>query len=72
MAYKLVKFTVEPRQGGFLCKITLENANRDANEGDDKYEEYIVTNYAKLMKAFKAEFQDFKPVRKPRVKKELI
>jgi hypothetical protein len=59
---------VEPRQGGFLCKVTLENANRDANEMDDKYEEYIVSNYVKLMKAIKSEFQDFKPERKPRIK----
>jgi hypothetical protein len=72
MAYKLVRFVVEPKQGGFLCAVTLDNDNRDANPNDDKFEEYVVPNYAKLIKAFKSEFQDFKPERKPRVKKEVV
>ena len=68
MAYKLNSLTVQARQGGFIVYVTLDNANVDANPNDNKEETYVVPTYAKLMKALKDEFQDFKPERKPRVK----
>lgn len=70
MAYKLRDFAVQVRNGGFIVNVTLENGNIDANQADDKYDQYIVTSYAKLLKAFKDEFKDFQPARKPRAKKE--
>jgi hypothetical protein len=68
MAYKVSNITIRARNGGFIVGVDLENANIDANLNDNKYDEYVVPTYAKLMKALKEELKDFAPVRKPRVK----
>lgn len=58
---KLMNFTVVPKQGGFVVEVTLEDANGHMTNDD-----YLVTSYAKLLKAFKEEFKSYKPVRKPK------
>lgn len=68
MAYKVRDFGVQVRNGGFIVNVTLEDG--DSNQFEDKFDQYIVTSYAKLLKAFKDEFKDFQPARKPRAKKE--
>ena len=70
MSYKLANLEVTPRAGGFLVRVVLERRNVDANPLDDKVDEYIVSTYAKLIKALKSEFAEFKPVPKPRKPKE--
>jgi hypothetical protein len=67
---KLNSINVSVRNGGFIVRVHLEDSNIDANPADDTFDEYVVTTYAKLMKALKAELEDFRPKRKPRVKKE--
>jgi hypothetical protein len=71
MAYKLSSLYIKARNGGFIVGAELESDNVDANPNDNKYDEYVVSSYAKLMKAIKDELKDYKPVRKPRAKKEV-
>lgn len=68
MARKLTCFSVLPREGGFILNATLENPD---NANDTIMDEYVVPSYARLLKAFKDEFKDYRPRRKPRKPKEV-
>ena len=72
MPYKMTSLCIKARNGGFIVGVELENANVDGNPNDNKYDEYVVSTYAKLLKALKEELNEFKPERKPRVKKEVV
>lgn len=58
---KLISFEVEPKQGGFVVMVRFDDVN-----GHRNVDEYLVTSYAKLLKAFKEEFKSYKPVHKPK------
>ena len=62
MSNNLMGLNVTVSKGGFIVDVYLSDAAPD---------QYVVTSYAKLLKAIKDEFRDFKPVRKPRAKKEI-
>ena len=53
MAYKVSNINIRARNGGFIVGVDLENANVDGNAFDNKFDEYVVPSYAKLMKALK-------------------
>lgn len=56
---KLLSLHVTPKEGGFLVRAVLDNK-------EFVEDEYIVSTYAKLLKAVKQELVEFKPVRKPK------
>jgi hypothetical protein len=63
---KLLSLHITPMNGGFLVRAVL-------NTGKDEYtdDQYIVGTYAQVLKAVKTELDDFKPVRKVKVDKEI-
>lgn len=69
--YKLTDLHINAVSGGFVVDLSFEKDNKDGNPFDNKYEKHVLPTYAKLMKFLKTELADFKPVRKPRVKKEV-
>lgn len=60
---KVNSLSVTPMEGGFIVNVSVFQPGM--GQIDDTY---IVNTYAKLLKAIKNEFRDYKPVRKTKEK----
>lgn len=56
---KVASLHITPMEGGFIVRAVLTDGPGEYNE-----DQYIVSTYAQVLKAVKAELQEFKPVRK--------